>query len=730
MPKPPTSILPTRRVVIPVSILALICFAAIPAFGQRAAWHNDDLPFRRAVDLSEEMQSSMEMPSVVVADFFTHGELRQDGANLLVYERRNVVPFRVLQIGPGDYCRVAFETQGKVPQYYIYYGGDGNFIDVERPEWTVTDGLMMETRRWQDCDLNSLDSVRKAFASSPRLGSDYVPRVFHRHNPFDIATRPFLTRYVGLMHVPLTGKVTFFTSSQDCSFLLVDGKLVVSAPGRHPPETQAKIKGEIVLDEGPHWFEYIHAAGGDESCMVAAWQLPGFDAPSQISPSVFRDERIARLPAANLEHRTERYLPDFRFAILGDVPSPEESEPAMVRVQFADTSMKSISSNAKYQWDFGDGQTGDQQNPGHVYLHPKYYVVTMTLRRGASEMTIANRVQVIRSIIVEREQDVDVLASYIEMLEQYNAQQLDPMGLLQLVRAYIQIEQYAKAVAAGKMAFTIGATLHTDESRWEILKLLGPLMRFKLDDPSGAAQIYRSAVDLIGRREWRVACAIETADVLLNDLLLTAEAKPMLDFATERQRDADSVQLSKLNRVWGDFYARTGDGKAAKSAYMKARSVRDLSYTSVQEIAWRGAYSRSSEAFLREGDLQRMREELTKWLADFPADKVDGYLSLQQAGFWKTSEKYPQAIAVANDLLTVNPNSPYADRLLYLIAQCEELLGRKPRAAAAFQSLVTDYPGSPLVDHAREQLKRLQAGSPTERLDPAKPNAPKRGAGN
>jgi TolA-binding protein len=76
--------------------------------------------------------------------------------------------------------------------------------------------------------------------------------------------------------------------------------------------------------------------------------------------------------------------------------------------------------------------------------------------------------------------------------------------------------------------------------------------------------------------------------------------------------------------------------------------------------------------------------------------------------------KWPQAIALAADLVAINPDSPYADRLVFLAAECEEKLGHTDRARAGYQSLITDYPGSPLVGEARKKLAmptRKQAGA-------------------
>ena len=75
-----------------------------------------------------------------------------------------------------------------------------------------------------------------------------------------------------------------------------------------------------------------------------------------------------------------------------------------------------------------------------------------------------------------------------------------------------------------------------------------------------------------------------------------------------------------------------------------------------------------------------------------------------QSSYWAARGKFPRSIAMANDLLAINPDSPYADRLVFLSGECEEKLGRAGRAKTCYQSLLRDYPGSPLVDQARQKL--------------------------
>jgi TolA-binding protein len=575
---------------------------------------------------------------------------------------------------------------------------------------------------WQNCDPHELESVQKAFASSRRIGSDFVPRVSHRHNPFAVEPSPFLSRYVGEMQVPLSGRYVFFTSSQDCSFLLIDGQVVVAAPGIHRPVNVAKIKGEVALREGPHRFEYYHAAKGNACCMVAAWQLPGFDKPSEISPDVFRFDRVVHAPAVDLEHRDDGYLPDFRMAVVGDLPLPE-GEDAMVRVQFANAASRLAATNARYLWQFGDGQTSDQASPGHVYLHPGRYAVTLRITRANTVLETLNWVYATRQFITDPKQhrQDEKLATYLERLESYNAASLDGAGLVQLVRAYLDNDQPQRAADAARAAFAPAATAQTDESLWSLANLACPVLQNELDDPRSAAEIWYRASQRIERDAWRATCAVASADILLHDLLAPSQAKQVLDQAANRLDDAPAAVRSRYHRVLGDWHARQGNADAARAAYKRAGKARELTYNAAERNAWRGAHSRSTEAYLRAKEFARARNELERWQRDFPNDKCDGYLSLLQMQYWIARDKHDQAIAVATDLLTVSPRSPYADQLVFQTARCEEALGRRERAIAAYQSLVIDYPGSPLVEQAKAQAQRIAAGKPEP--DPRKQDA-------
>lgn len=672
---------------------------------QRRAWQDDGLPLRRTVIVP----GTDPPPPIVVTEFFGHGAIGAKQQRIAVYCGKRQVPARIMQTGRGDFCRVAFQPNGSQDrQFQVYYGGQPA-RGGPPPPWQPGPGLILETRSWRKCNLNRLDSVRAAFQASSSLGSDYVSSVFHRCNPMTPTAAPFLSHYEGRLQITAPGKYAFYTSSQDCSFLLIDGEQVVAAPGRHGPARRARHPGYVTLQPGAHELAYWHAAAGPSACMVAAWRPPQAARPRPIPPEAFGADRIARLPARYLEHRTRRLQPDFALVVLGEAPVSDDG-PWMVRVRLENTTAKMMMQNARCRWQFGDGQESEQQDPQHVYLHPGPYRVTLTVRRGSRQLQSTSVVVVSRPRLLpgQKTRPAETPAKYLPVLATYDPRQLDSAGLLQLVRVYLDAGRAGDAAQAGQAALASATQPVDDATGWQIANLVGPVLRDQLDKPQEAFELWRVAGQRIKRPAWRVQCAIEAADICLSDLLRRADARPFLEFATPRLTTDEGELASQTYRVWGDWYARGGQAKAAREAYLKAQQRVGTRRSVTEASAWRGAHSRSTESFLRQGQLNRAARELRRWRREFPADKCQGYFSLLQARYWVAKGKLPNAIAVASDLLTVNPESPYADQLLLLVADSETRLQHAARARAACQSLLTDYPGSPLIEEAKRRLRHLQ----------------------
>jgi TolA-binding protein len=701
---------------------------------------------------------------IVVIQFFHHGEIKSDGKNLAVAAREQLVPCRILQLGPGDYCRLAFQTIRGQKGYEVLYGGDAA---PESPEWTNEDGLLLETRVYKDCNLNSLESVRDAFRAAQPIGADYVEGVHHACNPFARKPGPFFSRYSGSLMINNGGKYGFFTSSRDCSFLLIDDKVVVDAPGVHGPtwDTHPGTRKDIQLSAGRHKFEYYHAATGSEAMMAAAWEPnPGDPAKAKaqaIGPESFHAGAASHILPGPATTRAAKVVPDFLLAVTGDVPLPD-NDVFLIGVHFKDTTPKALTMKGKLSWDFGDGQTydGESPSPVHVYLHPGLYAVTLTVKLGAKSFSMSNLVAIDPPVIFPKEEEkLHTLEDYLPTLKTYDPKTLDSQAVRQLVAAYqAQIDwllglspeeeaaaagiappeekkedapetrhkevkreplekrraeamkYYELAVAAGKAALEEGSAAKGEENLYWLATTVGAMARDHLGKSLLAAQVYVAALGKIQKPEWRGECEIEAADIAVNDLGNAKGALTMLQAAGKHIDVAFSGAVpARLKRVWGDYDAMTGKGDEARKAYHVAEEI-NASKALAERTAWQGAHSRSTEQFLKTGELDRAIAEIRAWQSDFPEEKVGGYVTYLYARYWAARELYPRAIALSEQLLTVNKDSPYIDVMLALSAKCDLKRGKVEGAAATLSSLLKNYPGSPTVPAIKEALNRLRSG--------------------
>jgi tetratricopeptide (TPR) repeat protein len=167
---------------------------------------------------------------------------------------------------------------------------------------------------------------------------------------------------------------------------------------------------------------------------------------------------------------------------------------------------------------------------------------------------------------------------------------------------------------------------------------------------------------------------------------------------------------AQLQRVWGDYYAAAGDGEAARKAYAEAGQLVSSTRPLSESTAARGAHSRSTEDYIKEKLFARAAAEIEAWQREFPAEKLDGYMTLLWAKYWAGRGKFAQAVAQSERLLAVNPDSPYMDQILLVAADSDMRRGKKDRALATLHAMLKDYPGSPLIPLVKKNIEVLEGG--------------------
>lgn len=115
----------------------------------------------------------------------------------------------------------------------------------------------------------------------------------------------------------------------------------------------------------------------------------------------------------------------------------------------------------------------------------------------------------------------------------------------------------------------------------------------------------------------------------------------------------------------------------------------------------------SAFTLVRRSEYPTAIDGFRRYLADC-GDQPDA----ENAYYWVgecyyAQEKYTEAVAEYQHLVTTYPNSANLGRAIYKLARCQQELGNSSDARELFQQLVDDYAGTLEADQASERLKDL-----------------------
>lgn len=103
----------------------------------------------------------------------------------------------------------------------------------------------------------------------------------------------FALRLVGSLLVPQSGRWSFRLSSDDGSWLWIDGDSIIANGGVHSVQSR---EGAIDLEEGVHAIEVVYFELGGEEELELEWRGPGVDSYRPVPAEAFRSQQITYVP--------------------------------------------------------------------------------------------------------------------------------------------------------------------------------------------------------------------------------------------------------------------------------------------------------------------------------------------------------------------------------------------------------------------------------------------------
>ncbi|MBI3828354.1 MAG: outer membrane protein assembly factor BamD [Planctomycetes bacterium] len=683
------------RAVAPFLLLSM----AANVFGADDAWWKPQWTARRPLEINPTGSGAPGGETGVV-EFTTLGRAAADGKDVRIVAGGQPVPYKVMFAGSDGSCVVALKMDKETKHYFAYFGNE----KAEKPgaDWEPERGLWLETRRMNGGDCQNWDQMKDLVAKSgPAHGADAVRQVFVGWDPFSGQDR-WVSVYKGWLNCKEEGDYTFATSSDDASFVFVDGKLAAQFPGWHGAEGQARHTGKLHLTGGAKRFEYYHVNGGGDGLMAAFWQPPGEKKIAQIPADAFTP--VARGKAGALEVKDDPNALDLQAEWAGEGYAGER---ALIRYRFRVLAPK----NAKeVAWSFGDGQEAQGDEAEHVFFRSGLFELKVTAKAGGKEIQAAAKYEVHIDFDRQADRQKEDPKKYLERLHAYKYDALDMLSLQAAAGTFGVLEDVDGQIAAARALLARGAQIN-DDAYYEQALLLQGLLRDQKKYPDEALKVLDAAEERVkNNKNLRAKVLRERGDVYyfykkdLDRALLEYDKVVGRYFGLED----NIVRVTKL-RI-GDIQRERGNYEKAAANYTDADRLRLTPFTPEQAPVRTGTLLHSAEDFLRRGDASEARKwvEVLEW--EFPLERLRGQSTLLRAKIALLDKNTEEAQKQLETLERVNPDSPYTGEALFMLADLYEKEKNAEKVQALLKELVDKHSDSEFAPKAEERLKGKGGG--------------------
>jgi len=288
--------------------------------------------------------------------------------------RARVVEKTVPTISKGTRLRSEVITDA---EYHIYYGNPKS--KGPSPSWKPPTAPVMQYG-WRVSDVpGSVDELRQVMRAGPGyVGAHSATRVNSRSNPLDYGSDTYyVSAYEGMIRCDFPGLYRFSIDSGGPAFLFVDGHLAAQRPGFFLQTGQFEHRGKVQLDRGVHHFVLLATENAKRRITRLAWQPVTATVFSLMPESAF----TARVAATTVGYDTRDGGSQVFFTC--DLPALRLRGPDGTLYQFVQFQNRSPvgGAEARFAWDFGDGEQSRESEPGHLYaVSSKQQVFKATLR--------------------------------------------------------------------------------------------------------------------------------------------------------------------------------------------------------------------------------------------------------------------------------------------------------------------------------------------------------------
>jgi|GEM_PF-2164241 len=628
------------------------------------------------------------------------------------------IPCRLLWNAPGEPATLLIDTTSNSKTYFLYVTPGS--IDKEI-NWTPPPqaGVILETREGTGKAVDNLERMIRAWDDSKTVyGRSMLRQIFeggHRHGPQE----DILSHYTGWFEVSKPTRYSFALISVDASFLLIDGKLVVQWPGRHPYKAgwKGKFQGSVELPAGIHELEYYNAyVSRNESrplicCLAAKIGNGGWN---MLMPESHFFRPITFLHTARYEPHPP--LPPFvpggapridlppapPLAISWNitsqsVPTPETDDIGLIDVQFY--TLPPLPKGTPV-WTFDDGTKASGNKVDHIFPCPGMRTVKLSFMDGDKETaSISQTVHVHPNWTSLTTQRPDLNPKQRDEILERDPTTFTPTDLGSCAQVF-QIFEDADAIAKILPGLCLRAREMDEKNLTYLLDAATFLSSTEIHRFADADQLLKAIIErpappalLADQARLLLAKNILSTSDQMDDVITLSKTIHPETLPPDQRREYDILQ--------GDILLAKGDIEGTKKQYLKLS--KDLSGIDARSSVRRISRLDQARSFMDTKDFDSAEKSLNDILSEAPIEKLSPDFALVYIRLLQSRDDTQVAYLLAKRLLPFLTMPSTRSDLLFHVTDLAFLQQDKKFAQKALTELIQNYPYSEAAAQAKQK---------------------------
>ncbi len=677
-----------------------------------ADWWDAEWQYRRLISFERAGQRFADSPGGRVFLDIPDKAYADSRDVRVVDEKGKMLKSKVIWFDESDRIELICEL-GTKESVYVYWGNKkAKKVDksmIFEPEF----GLYLETSEKPDGNFDTWQQTQELFAKSKKIyGRTINLNVQERFNRFGPSDN-YLSHYFGWLECPETGKYKFYTASDDASFLLIDGKMIVQWAGVHTAHSgvYGQHFGSVILSKGKHRFDYYHVESTADQACVAGWRLPSkFNAELEEGETFLIPAKnfggFVEGVTKNLEIRGQTIVADFVHIPLSDLYMSESD--AIVKVHFTARihGIENIVGKYKFEWDFGNGNKSTGSQTVHVFLTSGIYEVT--LKVVTTEKTLVTETIKLKVLPIwdQNSRFNENSANYFyQQIKDYEFSKISKNGLQNFYAVADMINNETGKLKALRMIVKYIDDF-SDYEKPLIYIELAELEAFIAKDLKKCTEALGNAQKLSKSQTVKFSIMIKTAELFFKAFEQPEEAKKILQELEKNVEKLSVFQKQDLFLTFGDFYRLAGNLDEAKKNY-EAVTKAGILNNAVDDTLMADWRLRISN-YIRLGYSTNAVSLVNDWRRRNPMSYIDSDLAYWEIKAQLADGQISKAQVQAKILIKGQPSNIYVGDCLWELSEYFIKSKAIDKAKEYLSILAKSYKEHPKNTDAEKLLKDLK----------------------